>query len=276
MLSRSSRQSLDTFETRKKYLTIHADHKNWTLISFISFTISAEAVQQLAISKFAKDAQTITAVSSDVRIASELFILNMNAEMRHYEISNLYQRFSEYYKDHYLCLWKVTESEIVEDWEWNDLVRNDHWYEKIVLSSFKKYNKKNFVKFSNEKTLNFSTLLNVLLDTFSVQRTRHSEQMINDFSDLNNSFCIDWDIASEEYFKNEVDWFDTNDEIEKTNAADDMIKILKKNWWWSRKWLTYIQLWLLMKNDERFHFYILDNRNSDIRLFHTVIVNKRV
>lgn len=231
MLSRLPRQSLDTSEARKKYLTVHADHKTWTPTPFISFTTSAEAVHQLADIRSAKrGAQTITAVSPNVRVVSGLPILDMDAEMRHYEIPDPYKRSSEYYKDHYLCLWEVTEPEIVGGWEWVDLVQNDHWYEEIVMPAFKEHNERFFARPSNGEALNLSALLNALPDTPPVQTTQQGGQVVNDPSDSDNSFCIDWDTASEEYFENESDWYDTDDEIEEANAEDDMFKILEGNW----------------------------------------------
>lgn len=40
-------------------------------------------------------------------------ILDMNIEMRYYGIADPYNEFNRYYKDHYICLWEVAETEVV-------------------------------------------------------------------------------------------------------------------------------------------------------------------
>lgn len=36
--------------------------------------------------------------------------------MRYYGIPDLYAKLNEYYKNHYICLWEVTEAEVVGQW----------------------------------------------------------------------------------------------------------------------------------------------------------------
>ncbi|KAK2797613.1 hypothetical protein FQN50_009126 [Emmonsiellopsis sp. PD_5] len=237
MISRSPRQHLDTLEARKKYLTIHADHRKWTPTPFISLTTSAEAAQELADSRAAKrGAQTITVANPNVRIANGLPMLDMDAEMHHYGIPDPYKRSNKYYKDHYLCLWEITESEVVAHWQWDHLVENDHWYEKIVLPEFGTHNERFFAGPPEGEALDLSALLDALPSTPPTsekpRRARLTGLAVDDPSDPDD-FFNEWDTSSEELswqFEDEFDQSDTDDEVEEANATDDMFKILEGDW----------------------------------------------
>jgi hypothetical protein len=43
----------------------------------------------------------------------------------------------EFYKGHYLCLWEITDDEIIGRLECEDLAMIDGWYGGIVLAAFR-------------------------------------------------------------------------------------------------------------------------------------------
>lgn len=61
--------------------------------------------------------------------------------MEYYDVADPYNKTNEYYKDHYICLWEVTDKEIVGHWQWEDLVENENWYEEIVIPAFRRNRK---------------------------------------------------------------------------------------------------------------------------------------
>ena len=66
--------------------------------------------------------QTLTVIDPDTRLRNGLPILDIAAEINHYNIPDPYRKSIEYYNGYYLCLWQVTEKEVVGHWQWNDLV----------------------------------------------------------------------------------------------------------------------------------------------------------
>lgn len=222
MESRSHRQPLSTWGDRKRYLAIHADYACWKPTPFISFTASARELQRIADTRPAyRGVKMMTVLNPNVRLAKGLPVIAMEPEMRHYGVADPYGRSNEYYKDEFLCLWEVTESEVVGHWQWNDLVRNSCWYEKIVSPAFEKH-ERSFVRRTEGEALNMSTLLDALPDD-----TRPSFK-----SDSPGSYT-DWDTSSEEhevYFQDEYDSYDSCDEVEEANATDDMFKVLEGDW----------------------------------------------
>jgi hypothetical protein len=131
MTSREPRKRLDTSESRKASLSTHLDHKDWTPTPFISFTTSATALQELANLRATRPhraAQTLTVVDPNVRLAAGFPVLDVAAEMDHYDISDPYGRSNQYYKDHYVCLWQVSEREVVGQWSWSELITHGNWY----------------------------------------------------------------------------------------------------------------------------------------------------
>lgn len=84
--------------------------------------------------------QTVTAVDPRVRINRGLPVLHAEAEMDYYDIPDPYNQSNMYYRKHYLCLWQVTEAEIIGEWDWNDLACNPKWYKEIVLPAYSRGN----------------------------------------------------------------------------------------------------------------------------------------
>ena len=85
MRSRSPNQPIDTHEARRKSLGIHLDHRIWTATPYISFTKSASALEDLAISRIrrGRGVQTITIIDPAVRLRNGLPILDLAAEMEY-------------------------------------------------------------------------------------------------------------------------------------------------------------------------------------------------
>jgi hypothetical protein len=144
MLSTAPRQRLDTTESRIDSLANHLDHKIWADTPFISFTISAVAVESLANMRATRHrgAQTLTVVDPNVRLAAGLPVLDVLAEMKHYDIADPYNNGGEYYHDHYACLWEVSAREIVGHWEWDGLAVHGNWYDEIVMPAFREFRDK--------------------------------------------------------------------------------------------------------------------------------------
>ena len=144
MLSRLQDEPLITEQARKTSLAIHLDHRNWTPTPYISFTTSASATEDLSRLRTwrRRGAQTLTVIDPAVRLRKGLPILDVPAEMQHYCIPDPYNRGSKYYVDHYVCLWEVTEEEIVGHYEWEELVRTANWYEEVILPAFHEFGKR--------------------------------------------------------------------------------------------------------------------------------------
>jgi hypothetical protein len=123
MMSRAPRQRFDTLKSRRTSLTTHINHSIWEPTPYISFTTSLATVQDLAdLRTQRRGAQTLTVLDPNARIAEGLPILDIRAEMDHYGITDPYGKSNQYYTDHYVCLWEVTEREIIGHWPWDDLV----------------------------------------------------------------------------------------------------------------------------------------------------------
>ena len=167
MESRSSRQRLDTRTSRKKSLAIHADYEIWKPTPYISFTTSAARIRRLVALRIERRGpQTLSVINPNARIANQLPILDMRAEMNYYGIVDPYPRSFQYYTDEYLCLWEVTPQEIVGQWQWADLVRNDQWYNEIILPAFKEHNKRLESTSLEEETLGLSAAFHELSGLF--------------------------------------------------------------------------------------------------------------
>ena len=128
MVSRAPRQRLDTIESRKTSLTTHLNHKEWTPTPYISFTISPAAIQELAALRSQlknRGVQNLIVIDPNIRLRNQLPVLDVAAEMDHYNILDPYGKSNQYYANHYVCLWKVTEREVVGRWQWDDLFTNE-------------------------------------------------------------------------------------------------------------------------------------------------------
>jgi hypothetical protein len=140
MSSRAPNKRLDTPESRRFSLTTHINHQDWTPTPFISFTSSPTAVTELAEwRKQKRGLQTLTAIDPNIRIRNNLPILDLATEMKHYNITNPYGKRDQYCVDHYVCLWQVTENEIIGHWRWNKLTEVENWYEDIIIPAFQNF-----------------------------------------------------------------------------------------------------------------------------------------
>jgi hypothetical protein len=141
MLSRSPNRPLDTEKSRKDSLASHLDHQDWTATPYISFTNSASAIEDLATSRMSRGRgdQNLTVLDPAVRLRSGLPIFDVAAEMEYYRISDPYNRGGRYYIDHYICLWEVTEEEIVRHYEWKELAETTNWYDEVIIPAFREF-----------------------------------------------------------------------------------------------------------------------------------------
>ncbi|KAH1438995.1 hypothetical protein KXV69_003285 [Aspergillus fumigatus] len=226
MLSRLPRQRLDSSELRKKFLATHADYKDWTPTPFISFTQLKQDLEENAVFRAAKrDSQRITVVNPNVRIENGFPILNMGIEMRHYGIPDPYNRSNEYYRDHYICLWEVTEPEVVGHWQWDDLKGNNRWYEEIIMPAFEKHNERSFALSARRETLDMSALLGALPDNSWPLIGKESPGRLSALFSEGNASSEEDEVNREE----EYDSYDSYDEGE-ANAIDNLFKILEGDW----------------------------------------------
>jgi hypothetical protein len=140
MLSRLSDQRLDTEKTRETSLASHLDHRVWKPTPYISFTKSPHAIEEIVAWRIPnRGARTLTVVDPNTRLNNGLPILDVVAEMEHYGIQDPYSKGNRYYIDHYVCLWEVTEEEIVGHYEWEELAKRANWYEEIIMPAFREF-----------------------------------------------------------------------------------------------------------------------------------------
>jgi hypothetical protein len=138
--SRAPHERLDTYVSRKNSLTIHINHKDWRPTPYISFTTLPVAVQEIAeMRRRRRGPQTLMVVDPDARVGRGLPILDVAAEMRHYEIEDPYGKGSQYYKHHYVCPWQVSREEVMGEWQWDDLVTQKKWYQDIIMPTFRQH-----------------------------------------------------------------------------------------------------------------------------------------
>lgn len=140
MFSRAPNMRLDTAERRKRTLAQHLNHSEWIASPYISFTTSPGAIQDLAPWRERRNRgpQTLTVVDPSTRIRTGLPVLDVATEMNNYNIPSPYGK-SNYYTNHFVCLWQVTEPEIVGKWSWGDLVKNKDWYQQIIIPAFEQF-----------------------------------------------------------------------------------------------------------------------------------------
>jgi hypothetical protein len=173
--------------------------------------------------------QTLTVINPKVRVANRLPILDMAAEMSHYGVPNPYGR-TMYYRNHYLCLWEVTEPEVIGSWAWDDLAKEANWYEEIILPAFKEHDLRLNRVTPDEQNFDLSSLGDAL-PRKSIGSEHRSLILILAVSDVyseGEDFNEEWTSSSEEQL-----WSgqgDTDDEVEEANATDDMFKVLEGDW----------------------------------------------
>ncbi|KNG82647.1 hypothetical protein ANOM_007868 [Aspergillus nomiae NRRL 13137] len=218
MYSRCSYKLLDTFETRAISLAIHAHHGNQTPTPYISFTKSAGAVQRYAeVRAWKRGSQMLTVVNPRVRAASGRHLLSMVNEMRYYGVRDPFGMSCD--EDEYLCLWMVSEEEVVGHWEWSELAKLDDWYEAIILPAFREHNKRFAARSS---TTNSSNSVDALSDTFS--SARKISRGWGNISDEGDSLRLEYspnkrqDSSSEAYSKLFEDYSDLSDSYYESEA----------------------------------------------------------
>lgn len=139
MLCRAPNMQLDTAEARKPTLARHLDHREWIPGPYISFTTSPEAIEALALMRAKRGSQILTVIDPNTRVRKGLPVLDVAAEMDYYDIPDPYGRSKEYYINHFVCLWQVTEAEIIGNWDWDSLADNRDWYREIIIPTFEKF-----------------------------------------------------------------------------------------------------------------------------------------
>ncbi|KAF2843990.1 hypothetical protein T440DRAFT_528919 [Plenodomus tracheiphilus IPT5] len=162
MMARAPRQRLDSAESRKTSLTTHLDHKVWNPTPYISFTVSPTALKELANFRERRGnrgSQTVTVIDPNVRLRIGLPILDVSAEMEHYEIPDPYGNSNQYYTDHYVCVWEITGEEVVGQWPWEDLANDERWYEDIIMPAYHENRRNIALKFSEDKLSGISKML---------------------------------------------------------------------------------------------------------------------
>jgi hypothetical protein len=141
MLARRPREELATNDARKTSLTLHANHKNHEVPTpYISFTSCPHAAKRLAnkrINEGRRGDQNLVVIDPWYRLQHGLPILDMAKEAEWYGIDSPYRE--NYFTDHYVCLWEVTPAEVVGTCRWDELCRDNGWYENIVMPAFERH-----------------------------------------------------------------------------------------------------------------------------------------
>lgn len=136
MLSRSPGHHLSTEQARKTSLANHLHHRIWEPTPYISFTRSPTKIEEIVAHRSQRPPQSLTVIDPNARLNNGLPILDVLAEMEHYDIQDPYNQENRYYIDHYLCLWEVTNEEIVKHYKWEELAQHENWYEDVIMPDF--------------------------------------------------------------------------------------------------------------------------------------------
>lgn len=133
---------LDTYETRKNSLAKHLDYMDRTPGPYISFTTNPAEIQGHVMKRRRgrdRGPHTLTVIDPNKRTSMGLPILEVLAEMDRYGIPDPYGLGNAYYFDEHVCLWQVTEAEIVGHFPWDALEQNDNWYQDIIMPAFREF-----------------------------------------------------------------------------------------------------------------------------------------
>ncbi|KIX00241.1 uncharacterized protein Z518_10380 [Rhinocladiella mackenziei CBS 650.93] len=130
--------------------------------------------------------------------------------MRHDGVDDPYNQGYRYYRNHYLCLWEVTEEEIVGHYVWNDFDGDRRWYENIVLPAFKAHEQKRLMSIRLPKNPTTEKIAEIEPSYYDVVGPVHDFTSFtlgyeNDFGAQDN---LDSDHADSDY----EDEYDTDDE----------------------------------------------------------------
>lgn len=255
MESRAPDMRLDTFEKRRSTLADHLDHRQCIPGPYISFTTSPTAIEDLVRMRVNnRGRQTLTVIDPNTRIRNGLPVLDVPTEMESYDILDPYGRGNQYYENHHVCLWEVTEAEIVGHWEWNTLEQDKNWYENIIMPEFRSFTGTASRPRSAESDFNNATsgamddLLSNLNDLSSrlsmltwtlpklIFKVDHDDQDCSD-PDFSDQDCSDpdcshsdWEDEFENSYPDKDHYWDTDDGREKVHIADDALEFIEPNW----------------------------------------------
>ena len=143
--ARNSGARLDTKELRNTALKNHTDYQNRIHTPFLSFTDCPSRIRYLANMRFerpnkygyTRGSQILTLINPKIRLEKGLPILNAKEELQRYNVGDFYNKDYDYNKDEYLCLWGITEDEIVSHYNWEELRKDPKWYQNTVMRDFK-------------------------------------------------------------------------------------------------------------------------------------------
>lgn len=170
--------TLGNKKERHESLKIHINHRDWRPTPYISFSSSPAAIEVLAKDRIGRGRgrQTLTVINPNIRIMRKLPILNYAKEMEYYGVRNPYGG-DVYLQNHHLCLWQVTEDEVVEHWDWGELSQTKDWYKNIVLPAFDRHDLRCAVQ--NSRRIRRRTPVNVTKE----------DAMASLMSNLSREFC---------------------------------------------------------------------------------------
>jgi hypothetical protein len=179
-------------------------------------------------------------------------ILNVLAEMYHYNIEDPYRLGNLYYNDEYLCLWQVSAEGIIGQWDWDDdLARNGNWYEKIVAPAFREFRRKRELqtRFSQDGSQDLTTAMSNLSRKYPVRyastTSKLTDQVGSGASDLGyRGYSAGSDVPYQETdteneepapgYEVEVAYgwgTETDDDLEEeVLSTDDIIRIIEGDW----------------------------------------------
>ncbi|KAM0439613.1 hypothetical protein ACHAPT_000705 [Fusarium lateritium] len=144
MFARDSEQRLHTAELRRDTLELHLNHRNWAVPTpYISFQVSEQSLQELANlrrTRLGRARQIITVIDPEVRLSAGWPVVCVGQEMRYYGLDrDCYDKPPQVHDDHYVCLWRVENEEIVNHWDWDGLSRVPDWYNKVILPALRQF-----------------------------------------------------------------------------------------------------------------------------------------
>ncbi|EUC27046.1 hypothetical protein COCCADRAFT_42101 [Bipolaris zeicola 26-R-13] len=212
MLSRSPKSPLITEQARRDFLGIHLDHRIWVPTPYISFTKSVRAIEDIAKWRsIRRGDQTLTVIGPATRLGNSLPILDITAEMKHYN------KGMEHYIDHYVCLREVTAEKIVSHYNWEELVKTKDWFDDIITPAFHKLSK-------GKRSKSISTCLSAF-DMHDYGKSCYHAHIYSHIECLKDS-----DNSSEHHYLNDDNGTDSDDHTEEANQNDDMIKAMEALW----------------------------------------------
>ncbi|KAF2270182.1 hypothetical protein CC78DRAFT_574310 [Lojkania enalia] len=201
MSSRAPNKRFDTSDARRTSLAAHINHQDWTPTPYISFTSSPAQVEELVMQRRSRrGAQMLTVIDPNIRSRKGLPILDLNQEMEHYGISNLYGSRDRY------C---------------DELAVSENWHEDTVMPAFRDFNQKSKQKADN-------TDLSEIMDRLCLGGERADG--FNHITHLSDTSSDGISYSFEDEIWDEGDGWDTDDEVEEANAADDGMKIIEGGW----------------------------------------------